>query len=253
MNAKKSLVVAILLVVASFAVAAWERGAASKMTPNAGQPESLGGIAGRINFEGTPPARKEVTHLSKDPVCAAAHKDPVYLEDGKVNSDGTVPNAFIYIKSGAEKLHLRPPAKPAVLDQVGCIYTPHVLGVMVGQELDIASSDPTTHNVRITARNNPGWNHSQPPGGAPLKKKFAHPEIMISVDCNQHPWMEAYIGVTSNPFFATSGSDGKFSIADVPAGEYTLAVWTSQFGTQEQKVTVQAGQTTTADFNVKAQ
>jgi plastocyanin len=249
---KKTLAIAILLVVVSMGVAPWERAAAPTATPAAGQPEAVGGISGRISFEGAPPAPKQIHNLSKDPVCASAHKSPVYLEDGRVNSDGTLPNAFVYIQSGAEKLHFRIPSKPAVLDQVGCVYTPHVLGVMVGQELDIVSSDPTTHNVRITPQNNPEWNHSQPPGGAPLRKKFSRPEIMIPVDCNQHPWMDAYIGVTSNPFFSVSGSDGKFLIADVPAGEYTLAVWTAKFGTQERRITVQPGQTASADFIFKA-
>lgn len=253
MSPKKISLIASLLAMVSIGVIARERPSAPAAIPAVGGSEGSSGISGRITFEGTPLAFKEVHNLSKDPVCAAAHKEPVYLEDGKVNTDGTLPNAFVYIKSGAEKLHFGIPAKPALLDQVGCIYAPHVLGVMVGQELDIASSDPTTHNVRITPSTNPEWNHSQPPGGAPLKKKFSRPEIMIPVDCNQHPWMSAYIGVTSNPFFAVSAGDGKFSIVDVPAGEYTLAVWTATFGTQERKVTVATGQAATVDFVFKAQ
>jgi carboxypeptidase family protein len=251
MSAKSISLVASFLVV-SIGVIARERAGVPAATPAVGQSAGAGSLSGRITFEGTPPAPKEVRHLSKDPVCAAAHKAPVYLEDGKVNNDGSLPNAFVYIKSGAEKLHFQSPSKPAVLDQIGCIYTPHVLGVMVGQELDIISSDPTTHNVHVTPSVNPQWNHSQPPGGARLKKKFPHVEIMIPVDCNQHPWMSAYIGVTSNPFFAVSASDGKFSIADIPAGEYTLAVWTATFGTQERRITLQPGQGVVADFVFKA-
>src|SRR5947207_894928 len=82
----------------------------------------------------------------------------------------------------------------------------------------------------------------------PLQNKVAHPEIMIFADCNQHPWMEAYIGVTSNPFFAVSGDDGKFVIQGVPPGQFTLGAWTATFGTQERKVTVEPGQTVKADF-----
>lgn len=110
MNTKKSLAIAGLLVITSVAVAAWKGAAVPRSNPGGGQPEAVGGISGRISFEGTPPAPQEIHHMSKDPVCAAAHKEPVYLEDGKVNGDGTVPDAFIYIKSGAEKLHLRPPS-----------------------------------------------------------------------------------------------------------------------------------------------
>ncbi|PYV17919.1 MAG: hypothetical protein DMG21_06790 [Acidobacteria bacterium] len=250
MTAKKMFAVASLLVAICLCGAAWERAAAPRVPSARPESPAVGEISGRITFEGEPPPLQEVD-MSKDPVCAAANKPPVYLEDGKVNRDGTVPNAFVYIQAGAEKFSLTPPKKPAELNQVRCVYKPHVVGVMVGQELDIVSSDPTTHNVRVTPHLNPEWNHSQPPGGAPLKKKFAHPEIMIFADCNQHPWMEAYIGVTSNPFFAVSGDDGKFVIQGVPPGQFTLGAWTATFGTQERKVTVEPGQTVKADFVFK--
>jgi len=75
---------------------------------------------------------------------------------------------------------------------------------------------------------------------------------MIPVKCNQHPWMKAYIGVTSNPFYSVSGRDGTYTIRGLPPGEYTVEAWTATFGTQEQKVSVSAGGTATADFAFKA-
>ncbi len=128
------------------------------------------------------------------------------------------------------------------------MYRPHVLGVMAGQELRIVSSDPTTHNIHPMPKQNREWNQSQPPGAPPLVKKFAHPEVMIPVKCNQHPWMRAYIGVTSNPFFAVTGNDGAFVIRALPPGEYTLEAWTATFGTQERKVTVKPKSSSVVDF-----
>ena len=204
-------------------------------------------MSGRIYFKGTKPKLARI-QMDQDPVCAAEDTEPVYVQDGAVNSDGTLPNVFVYIKSGLQQSNFPVPSQPAVLDQRGCIYVPHVLGVMVGQELKVISSDPTTHNVHVLPKDNREWNQSQIPGAAPIVKKFTHPEIMIPVKCNQHPWMRAYIGVTSNPFFAVTGSDGTFTIKGLPAGNYTLAAWTATFGTQEQNVSVQAGQSATADF-----
>ena len=135
------------------------------------------------------------------------------------------------------------------------MYKPHVLGVMAGQTLKIVSSDATTHNIHPMPKDNREWNMSQAPGAAPIEQKFARPEIMVPVKCNQHPWMRAWIGVTSNPFFAVSGSDGTFTIKGLPPG-----ITPSRHGrpsavetaTQEQKVTVGAKESKTVDFKFKA-
>ena len=215
-------------------------------------PDAGGQITGRVAFEGTKP-KLEPIDMSKDPVCEARHRQhPAYPEDGEVNANGTLPNVFIYVKSGAAGSPSTPSAPPVILDQRGCVYHPHVLGIMVGQELRVVSSDATTHNVHPMPRQNKEWNQSQPPGAPPLTWRFTRPEVMIPVKCNQHPWMKAYIGVTSNPFYSVSGRDGTYTIRGLPPGEYTVEAWTATFGTQEQKVSVSAGGTATADFAFKA-
>lgn len=211
------------------------------------RPDATGEIQGKVNFEGTPPKRQQLDLEKADPVCVAAHPEPVYEEDGAVNADGTLPNVFLYIKGGLKE-KFPPPSQPAVLDQRACIYVPHVLGVMVGQQLRVLSSDATTHNVHFLTKVNKDWNASQAPGGLPLTHRFTKPEIMISVSCNKHPWMDAYVGVTTNPFYAVTGSDGTFSIKGLPSGSYTLVAWTATFGTKEQTIEVKAGEVTQAKF-----
>jgi len=93
---------------------------------------------------------------------------------------------------------------------------------------------------------------SQTPGAPPLEQKFVNPETMIPIKCNQHPWMRAWIGVTSNPFFTVSGKDGTFTIKGLPPGDYTIEAWTATFGTQDQTVTVGAKESKTVDFKFKA-
>jgi plastocyanin len=214
-------------------------------------PATTGEIAGKVTFEGTKP-KLAVIAMDKDPVCMAQHVAPVHVEDGAVNSDGTLPNVFVYVKQGAEQYSFPVPTIPVTLDQRGCMYRPHVLGIMVGQELRVVSSDPTTHNIHPMPKENREWNQSQPPGAAPLIKKFARPEVMIPVKCNQHPWMKAYIGVTSNPFYAVTGSGGVFEIKGLPPGNYTVEAWAPIFGAQERAVTVTVKKSTQLEFKFKA-
>jgi hypothetical protein len=208
-------------------------------------PQATGSIMGTVVFEGTPPHRNKLD-TGSDPLCAAKNPNPVLAEDGAVNPNGTLPNAFVYLKdvSGTFK----PPAQPVVMDQRNCMYVPHVFGVMAGQELQVVSSDATTHNIHFMPKANRDWNKSQPPGASPLSLRFPHPEIMIPVHCNEHPWMSAYAAVTSNPFYAVTGTDGAFTIQAVPPGDYSLSSWTATLGTQEQKVTVRAGQSAHVTF-----
>ena len=133
------------------------------------------------------------------------------------------------------------------------MYKPHVLGVQANQTLRILTKDPTTHNIHPMPKDNREWNMSQPPGAAPIEQKFARPEIMIPVKCNQHPWMRAYVGVTQSPLYAVSGTDGTFTIKGVPPGDYTLEAWTASLGTQELKVTLAPKETKSVEFTFKAQ
>ncbi len=223
--------------------------------PSGAQPtpidqSTVAAITGKVVFQGGKPKLARIM-MDQDPVCVQKHSGAVYAEDGGMNSNGTLPNVFVYVKEGAEKYTFSTPTDPVVLDQNGCVYKPHVLGIQVGQDLHIISSDPTTHNIHPMPKNNREWNESQAPGAAPLEKKFARSEIMIPVKCNQHPWMRAYVGVTKNPFFSVTGSDGTFTIKGLPPGDYTVEAWTATYGTQEQKVTVGSKETKTLDFAFK--
>src|SRR5438477_7588855 len=156
MTPKNVLTLTSFLVAASLALFSWEKAGLTASPPGPARPDALGEISGRATFEGTPPALAEID-MSKDPVCAARHKRPVHVEDGRVNRDGALPNVFVYVKAGAESQKFQTPSKPAVLDQVGCLYSPHVLGIMVGQPLEIISSDATTHNIHAMPKDNPEW------------------------------------------------------------------------------------------------
>jgi plastocyanin len=209
-----------------------------------------GSITGHVMFDGQPPAPDPID-MSQDANCASAGGSKV--TDTYVVKDGKLANVFVYLKGGpADEFKYPTPSDAVVLDQKGCRYHPHVLGLMAGQPLSITNSDTATHNVHPTPKLNEDFNKSQTPGQAPIEHKFARPETLIPVKCNQHPWMKAHIGVTANPFFAVSGEDGSFNIKGVPPGNYTLVFWHEAAGEQTQKITVAANGTVTQDMTYKA-
>ncbi|HEV2389047.1 MAG TPA: carboxypeptidase regulatory-like domain-containing protein [Candidatus Acidoferrales bacterium] len=220
--------------------------------PNGPNAPAPGQISGTISFRGTRPEMHPI-NMAKDPVCVSEQNGPVMPQDGRVNANGTLPDAFVYIKPAAGMPSFAAPRAPVALTQQGCMYQPHVLGIMVGQPLEVITLDPTTHNIHVMPKVNREWNVTQQPGSPSILRTFAHPEVMIPVHCNVHPWMRAYIAVVDNPFYAVSGSDGSFIIKGVPPGEYTLAVWTAAFGTQEQRVVVRPGESTVTSFTVEKQ
>ena len=120
------------------------------------------------------------------------------------------------------------------------MYKPHVIGVMTGQQIKIKNSDPTNHNIHPLPQVNQEWNESQPPGSADKMQSFPRQEVLIPVKCNIHPWMRAYIGVVSHPFFAVTGDDGTYTLKGLPPGTYTIEIVHEKYGKQEQQVTVGA-------------
>ena len=209
-------------------------------------PATVAAISGVVKFDGAAPKPQKID-MSQDPACKGANETETVVVDG-----GNLANVFVYVKDGASNYSFEVPKTPVKLDQMGCRYHPHVLGVMAGQTVEIINSDNTTHNIHPSPKDNREWNESQPPKGAPLDKDFARQEVLIPVKCNQHPWMKMYIGVVKNPFFAVTGKDGKYELKGLPPGTYTIAAVHEKFGEQTQTVTVAAKDSKTQDFTFKA-
>lgn len=205
-------------------------------------------VTGKVAFTGTAPEAPTVD-MNADPFCAGANAEAVKAEEVIVNSNGTLKNVFVYVKTGLEGKTFETPATAAVLDQKGCHYTPHVFGVQVNQPVEIVNSDATLHNVHGMPKETKEFNLGMPIQGMKLKRKFEKPEVMVKFKCDVHPWMNAYIGVLPHPYFATTGEDGTFKIEGLPAGKYTIEAWQEKYGTQTQEITVDESGSATADFS----
>jgi plastocyanin len=224
-----------------------EQKAATAAAPAAAiDPATVGSVSGVVKYAGTAPKPAKID-MSQDPACKGSNTAETLVVNG-----GNVENAFVYVKDGLGSRTFQVPKEAVTLDQQGCRYHPHVLGVMTGQQVKILNSDPTTHNIHPTPKDNREWNESQPPKAPPLEKTFAREEIMLPVKCNQHPWMKMYINVVKSPFFAVTDKDGKYTLQGLPPGDYTVAVVQEKLGEQTQKVTVGAKESKTVDFNYKA-
>jgi Protein of unknown function (DUF2012) len=202
-----------------------------------------GEIAGVVSFKGPAPKLASLD-MTQDPGCPSQPQP----SDAFVLKNGKLANVFVYVKDGLPQGKFAVPLEPAVMDQKGCRYVPHVLGVIAGQPLKILNSDTADHNIHDLPRNNPEWNQSQMPTDPPIVKSFAYPELMIPLQCNQHPWMRAYVSVMSHPYFAVSGADGSFLIRNLPPGEYTLAAVHEKFGEQTMKIKVAPKTSAKAEF-----
>lgn len=211
-------------------------------------PATAATLTGKVLFKDGEPRQARI-RMDADAACAGLHSSPVYAQEVVVNANGTLRWVFVYVKEGPGNRAFPTAKQPAILDQKGCVYEPHVVGAMTNQEIHILNSDPTTHNIHPVPTVNREWNTSMPPGGDHLVQSFAREEIMIPVKCNIHPWMRSYVGVLKHPFFAVTGEDGSFSISGLPPGEYTIAAWQEKFGTIEQKVTLGAKESKDIEFS----
>src|SRR6202166_3808790 len=209
-------------------------------------PATVATVKGTVKFDGTAPKASKID-MSQDPGCKGTNE-----AENVVVSGGDLANVFVYVKDGLGNRTFDVPKDAVVLDESGCKYHPHVLGVMAGQTVQIKNDDQTTHNIHPTPKDNREWNESQPPSSPAIEKNFAREEIMLPVKCNQHPWMKMYISVVKSPFYAVTDKSGKYEIKGLPPGDYTIAFVQEKLGEQDQKVTVAAKETKNVDQSFKA-
>ncbi len=208
-------------------------------------------ITGKVAFEGNPPAQESVK-MDADPVCQMQHSAEVFTEKVVVNKNGTLKNVLVYVKEGLGDQKFDVPSDSVILDQKGCQYFPHVFGIQLGQTLKVRNSDDTLHNVHAKTKEESLFNLAMPFKDLELDQKFEQAK-MVKFACEVHPWMNAYAGVFTHPFFAVTGDEGTFEIKNLPAGSYVIEAWHEKYGTQTQNVTVaEGGEVKPIDFGFKA-
>jgi plastocyanin len=210
-------------------------------------------VSGVVHLAGAVPKNPAID-MAEEPACRSKHATPP-LDSQYVSSGGGLGNVFVYVKAGLPAgAKYTPPAEAVVIEQDGCEYRPRVFGVQAGQKLDIVNDDPVLHNIKAVPTKNRGFNISQPTAGMRTTRTFTTEEVMVPLECNVHGWMNAYVGVMSHPFYATTKADGSFELKNLPPGTYTIEAWHEKLGTQTTTVTVGAGEKKSAEltFGTKA-
>lgn len=207
-------------------------------------PGTTGSVAGVVRVQGDVPEPRTFAPTAED--FCIRHSGGKLRDESLLASGGLLENAFVWIPDGLGRWIFPEPEGAVALDQEGCLFTQRVLGVRVGQEIELHNSDPVLHNVNFKGRANKPANYAIPAGGDPRTTSLRKPEIAVPVVCDVHPWMYASVAVVDHPCFAVTDASGAFTIDGVPPGSYTLRAWHEKLGTREVTVTVEPGGAATA-------
>src|SRR4029453_17016007 len=193
-----------------------------------------GTIEASVTYAGAPVVEKLKVNKDTEKCGTEASIEKVVVggNKGLANAVVSVPGA----KGGAPK------AVKATVDQHGCKFVPHVVGMTPG-ELDLKNSDDILHNIHTYSTANPSINKAQPKFKKVMTEKFEKPE-MIKLTCDVHSWMLGWVAVMPNGFFGVTGGDGTTKIENVPPGKYTVEAWHETLGQQTKGGEGKAGQAT---------
>ena len=222
--------------------------AAQTSTPATGRQDvdlaDTGSITGSVVFRGSAPS-PELLSVFGDAFCMGLSQDGEgILDESLMVSGGRLANVFVWVSDGLDDWRFAKASGSVDLDQQGCAYVPHVLGMRKGQTLRLINSDPVLHNVHSVGDRNGEKNLAMPLQGQVVEMKFKRAETMVAVKCDVHAWMKGYVGVVDHPCFDVSASDGSFTLGSVPPGNYVVSLWHETMGFSEVPVTVVAQQTT---------
>ena len=184
---------------------------------------SAADITGKITLKGTPPPAVELPGVKDNPDCSRFHTVPAMTQHYIVGSGGELANVVVALKGVPAKAGGES-ATPAMMDQKNCLYTPQIQAIQVNQKLLVKNSDPVLHNIHTlpSVKGNDEKNEGQAAKAPDKTFIFAKPEPFLKFKCDVHPWMFAWVSVFDHPYFAVTDKDGKFTIKDVPPGEYTI-------------------------------
>jgi hypothetical protein len=209
-----------------------------------------GDITGTVILKGTPPPEKPID-FANFAVCGKLHTEPVKTQFYVVGENKGLKDVVVMLTDVKGK-STGASAPPLVLDQKGCMYVPYIAAVQTGQKIVVKNSDPELHNVHMTPETdgNEEKNIAQPAGSQDLEFSLPVAEDFVRFKCDVHPWMFSYVTAVDHPWFAVTDKDGKFKIANVPPGTYTIQATHRKAGKTTRKITM-AENPVTADFTLQ--
>lgn len=215
--------------------------------PGRAQTAAVGSIKGHVRLTGKVPGNP-VIRMAADPLCARMNRGKqVVQESVAATADGSLAYVFVRLQGSFPKAPV--PSEAVTIDQRGCVYEPRMVGVLVGQTLQVRNSDELLHNVHGLSTKGNGFNVSEPKAGMVQQFRLKDEEVMLRLKCDVHSWMAAFIGVVTSPFYSVSDRTGTFVIDKVPAGSYSIQAWHERYGPVVQTVRVRAGAASSVEFS----
>ncbi|HQR32600.1 MAG TPA: hypothetical protein PLK30_07685 [Blastocatellia bacterium] len=153
---------------------------------------------------------------------AAAVKGRIELANSKLKSRD-VSSVVIWLKPVDGSTPRSSSKQRKVITQRDKRFSPHVVVVEAGSEVDFPNDDPFFHNV-FSIFNGRRFDLGLYASGETRPVNFNRPGISY-IFCNIHPKMSAIVVALDTPYFAISDKTGAFVINNVPAGDYRLSVW----------------------------
>jgi hypothetical protein len=211
--------------------------------------EVPGKVTGTVTLKGDAPKRKPFRISC--PACAPLYPAGMPREDLAVNAKNQIQGAVVFIRSGLEGRKFEVPEAPVILEQKGCRYEPHAVGLMTGQKLIVRNRDPHCHNAHAIPFNNKEFNVCLSGVGQEFEKSFERPEVSIRIKDDVYPWMGAWVAVFDHPFFTVTDRAGRFELPGLPPGKYTLEVWQERCIPATQKVEVGPNAQVSVDLDLE--
>jgi hypothetical protein len=207
-----------------------------------------GTIEGTVSLTGVAPAGAAIKVTKNQDYCGTSIANSTYV----VGAGEGLANVIVYLKDITKGKAA--PTTPLSLGNEKCMFTPRAQGAMVGESVKIYSNDTVLHNThpQMDATNATIYNIALPFKGFSVTKPLPATPGLIKIKCDAHEWMHAWIMELEHPYYATTGADGHFTIADVPPGTYTLTLWHEAAGEKSAPVTVAAGQTVKEKLSLAA-
>ena len=201
-----------------------------------------GDLTGTVKLQGTPPPEKEIVELKNDVTCGPLHAEMPKTRFYVVGAGGALADVVVSVQ-GLDGKSTGETAAPLTIEQKGCEYRPYVAACQTKQKVTVKNGDPVMHNVHTTpaASGNKEMNKAQQPSGADLTFSFDAPEEFMRFKCDVHPWMFTYVSVFDHPYFAVTGPDGGYKIANVPPGKYKVIAKHRKGGSVEKEIEVKDG------------
>ena len=203
-----------------------------------------GTIQGKVVYQGRVSTRTIIPTKDSD-VCGDMREQARII----VGKDKGVQDTFVYLKKVAKGKSWGKSRKVPQINNVKCIFKPHVQVIRAG-DIDIVNSDPVLHNTHGFYGRRTAFNLALPHKNQRIRKRLKRPG-QVRVECDAHGWMQGWIYVADNPYYALTTKNGNFTITNVLPGNYTLVATHEYTGTVETPVTIKAKKVVRVSIELK--